>query len=315
MPIGTINKTTVQGIKRDLQQGIETYPVIYPEHVQQVDATTKIESYAFTGAVPVPREMIDGRRIRSIRAFSYDIKNKTQELSVLFPREWFEDDQVNSVKTLIGDLIEAWGTYKDLLFTAMLEAGGAAGSLAYDGQVFFNDTRVVGSSGTIDNNSTSLAAADDAVPTSAEWLSAMNDIMSLMYLYKDDQGRPTNVGAMNGLRVIMPVQMNKNVREALEATEIASTSNVFGRNLAEFDLNPYLTPSATTKTMYVHAVGAGGASRKKAFLYQQRLPLEILIYDDAKWVDANDGLLVTCRERFVFAYGEPVRVVRHIFTT
>lgn len=311
MATGTLQKLTTKGIRRELQERIDEIPDIWQPHCTMVDSTTEVEPFAWAGAVPQPREMIDGRRIKGLRAYTYDIRNKEYELSVLFPRKWFEDDQTGAIKLRIAEMATAWKAYKPYLFTLMLENGGSAGYVAYDGNTFFHDTRSEGDSGTIDNDMTSVAAADDAVPTPAEFLAQLAIIKAAMRRFKDDEGRPGNLRAMKQLRILAPGEAEKSILEALNATLISNTDNVFGRNLAEPDFNDFFTYGATTCTIFVHAVG----DPLKAIIHQQRTPLEIVIYDGPEWVDANNGLLVTLRERFVFAYGQFRRMVRQVFTT
>jgi len=311
MAEGTLQKLTTAGIRRGLQEQIDAAPQIWQEHCQEEEATTKVTPFAWAGAMPQPREMVDGRRIKGIRAFSYDITNKTYELSVLFPREWFEDDQTGAIKMRIAEMATAWAAYKPYLFTQMLENGGSAGYIAYDGNTFFHDTRTEGASGAIDNNLTSVAAADNAIPTATEFLAQMAIIKAKMARFLDDQGRPGNRGAMGKIRVLIPPEAEKDIREALNSTLIGNTDNVFGRGLAEMEINEFFTHSATTCTIFVHAVG----SPQKGIIHQQRTPLEIVTYDQPEWMDRNDGLLVTLRERFVFAYGQFRRMVKHVFTT
>jgi len=255
--------------------------------------------------------MVDGRRIKELRTFTYDIKNKEYELTVLIPRKWLEDDQTGAIRLRISEMATAWKSYKPYLFTQMLENGGSAGYVAYDGNTFFHDTREEGASGAIDNDATSVAAAANAVPTAAEFLDEMAVIKALMARYKDDQGRPANIGAMSQVRVIAPPEAERSLMEALRSTLISNTDNVYGRGLAELDINPLLTASATSCTIFVHAV----SHPLKAIIYQQRTPLDIVLFDSPEFMDANNGLLITLRERFVFAYGQFRRMVRHVFTT
>lgn len=311
MATGTLQKLTTKGIRRDLQARIDQIPDIWPPHCTMVDSTTKVEPFGWAGAIPQPREMIDGRRIKGIRAFTYDVRNKTYELSVLFPREWFEDDQTGAIQMRIGEMAAAWKAYKPWLFTQMLENGGSSGYVAYDGNTFFHDTRTEGASGAIDNNLTSVAAADDAIPTPAEFLAQMAIIKAKMARFLDDQGRPSNLAAMTKVRVLAPPEAEKSVMEALHSTLIGNTDNVYGRGLAEPDFNPFFTHSATTCPIFVHAVG----DPSKGIIHQQRKTLEIVMFDDEKWMDANDGLLITLRERFVFAYNNFRRMAKHVFTT
>jgi len=309
--------TTVRGIRGDLEHRLNAFPQIWPNHVTRVGSTTKVEPFAWSGAVPKPRLMADGRKIQGLGQFSFNIENLEYELSVLVDRVTLEDQQTSDVQRKLAQLSEAWGPFKDEIMVEMLEAGaGTTKGAAYDGAAFFGDSRTEGDSGTIDNNTTSVAAGDDAVPTSAEFLAAMNAIISQMAQFGDDKGRKgTNMLAMSRLRVIAEVIMTRPLREALQSTLIANTDNVFGRGLAEPDFNPYLTPdqvSTQTTTMYVHAVGAEDF---RGIIYQERGPLEIVTFDDPHWLDFNNGLLITLRQRFAFAYGNFRRMVKHVFTT
>lgn len=311
MTVGTLEKLTTKGIQRLMMATIEKFPDWWRAHCTELPANAKVEPYGWPGAIPQPRELVDGRRIQEIRAFTYNITNKTYELTFLIPREWLEDDQTGSIRQLVTQCAEAYAAYKLYLFTYMLENGGTL--LAYDGTAFFDDTRTEGDSGTIDNNTTSVAAAATAVPTSAEFLAEMQTIEALMGKYKDDRGRECMTVPMTDLRVIAPRHCRKSIMEALNATELSATTNVYGQGLAKLDINDFFTVDATpTMTMFIHAVG--GATTK-GMIYQQRLPLSVVVHDDPRSMDLNDGLLVTTRERFVFALGQFRKMVKHIFTT
>ena len=311
MAVGTLEKLTTKGIERLMMATIESFPDWWRPHCTELPATAKITPFAWPGAAPQPREMVDGRRIQEIRAFNYNISNKTYELSFLIPREWLEDDQTGSIRQLVAQVGEAFGAYKTYLFTYLLEQGGTL--TGYDGATFFHDTRIEGNSAAIDNNLTSTAAAGSAIPTSAEFLAEMAVIKALMGRYQDDRARNMNTVALTSVRVIAPRDCEPSMLEALKATQIGGTSNVYGQGLAQPDFNDQFTVDATpTMTMFVHAVGG---STTRAMIYQQRLPLSVVVHDDEQAMDLNDGLLVTCRERFVFAYGNFRKMVKHVFTT
>ncbi len=309
--------TTVRGIRGDLEQRLNEIPQIWPNHVTRVGSTTKVEPFAWSGAVPKPRLMADGRKLQGLGQFSFNIENLEYELSVLIDKVTFEDQQTSDVQRKIVELSLAWGPFKDEILAEMLEAGaGTTKGSAYDGAAFFGDSRTEGDSGTIDNNTTSVAAGDDAVPTSAEFLAAMNAIINQMALFGDDKGRKgTNRQAMSQLRVMAEKIMTRPILEALQSTLIANTDNVFGRGLAIPDFSEYMTPdqlSTPTTTMYVHAVGD---ATFRGIIYQERGPLEMEIFDDPHWMTFNNGLLITLRQRFAFAYGNFRRMVKHVFTT
>lgn len=305
--MATISALTATGVRGELFEAIKAVPQLWPEHVTKLDSKTQVESFAMVGALPQPREMADGRRIQGLRAFTYDIVNKEYELTFLLPRIMFEDDQTGQLNLRIQEVAAAWARYKDYLFAQMLINGATAGYVAYDALTFFHDTRTEGDSGTIDNKTTS-AAATGTVPTATEFLDAMQAIKAVMFRYADDQGRVGANGlAMQDVRVIIPPTYERGATEALNAVMLSNTSNVYGQGLAKADICSDL--AADTK-MYVHAVG----DPVKGVLYQQRTELEINVYSDPQAVDSNNGLLVTLRERFVFAYGQFRRMVEHTFS-
>ena len=305
--MAAISALTTKGVRGELMDRIGKAPVIWPQHCTPLDSKTQVEPHAWMGALPPPRQMIDGRRLQGMRAFTYNVENQEWELSFLLPRRLFEDDQTGNMQIRIQEVADLWTMNKEYLFAQMLINGATAGNLAYDALTFFHDTRTEGSSGTIDNATTS-AAATGTIPTASEFLDAMAVIKALMFAYLDDQGRnPANFTAMTDVRVVIPPHYERAAKEALEATMLSNTSNVFGAGLAKADICPFLTDDAI---MYVHAVGAP----VKGIIYQQRKPLEILVYTDPYWVDANNGVVVTLRERFVFAYGQFRRMVQHTFS-
>lgn len=297
---------TTKGVRAELQERINEVPQVWPAHCTHMPSTTQVEPYAMAGALPIPRQMIDGRRVQGLGQFNYNIENEEWELSFLIDRKILEDDQTGALRLRIGEAAGAWAINKEYLFGLMLINGASAGFVAYDANTFFHDTRTEGDSGTIDNKTTS-AAATGTIPTATEFLDAMQTIKAQMWRFNDDKGRPGNILAMSKIRVLIPSTYERAAAEGLKAAMLSSTSNVFGQGLAQFDVHPFL--AADTK-MYVHAVGAP----IKGIIYQERTKLEILIYDDPKEIDMNNGLLVTLRQRFKFAYGQFRRMVEHTFS-
>lgn len=305
MATGTLQKLTTKGIERLIMGELDTVPSIWKTHCQMVNATAKVMPYAWAGAVPQPREFIGARRLKEIRAFTYDITSKTYELSILIPREWWEDDQTDAIKGRLAEMAQVWELYKSYLFTQMLVNGATSGNNAYDGNTFFHDTRTEGSSGTIDNKLTS-AATTGTIPTSAEFLTGLTTAKYSMLRFLDDEGHPANWAASTQIRVIIPPSYEKGAVEALNASFISQTDNVF-KGMAQLDIDPFLT--ADTK-MYIHMVGA----QSKGIIHQQYLPLKVVSYMSPEWIDANDGIVVTMRERFVFAYGNFRRMVEYTYS-
>ncbi len=107
MAVGTLQQLTVKGVRRELQERIDAIPEFWRPHVTEMDSTTEVEPFAWAGAVPQPREMLGERRIKELRTFSHNLTNKEYELTVLFPRKWFEDDQTGAIRMRIAEMAEA----------------------------------------------------------------------------------------------------------------------------------------------------------------------------------------------------------------
>lgn len=317
MAINVFANITQKGTKADFYQAMEVAPNIYKNHCMITQSTAKSETYTFPGMLPAPREFISGRSFAGIRDFTYNLVNKRYELSFLIDRDSMADDQHGQINMRIAEAAEVWATYLDFLFVALLNAGNVSGSVAFDGTTFHTDTRVIGGSANIDNNSTTAAAADDAVPTAAELLAAMDIVLRSdgtsggLWIYQDDQGRPFNIVAAKDIRMIINPALVKPVIEAFNSTIIGNADNPWGRDLAKFDMTPYLAVGSTTQEMFVNAVG----SVRKPFILQEREPLEIEVYNSTKDIAQNDGVMVLCYSRFRFGYGDPRRSVLHTFTT
>jgi len=295
----------VKGAQRAFHERLAQIPTIWQNHCAVYDSDTAVEPHSFPGFIPKPREFLNGRQIQGIRDFTFNITNNEYELSIAINRKHFEDDQTGLIAERMREVAEVWGTFKDYLFAQMLINGATAGYTAWDGTVFFGDTRAIGGSANIDNATTS-AATTGTIPTAGEFIADLKTIKALVRRYQDDTGRPFNQLAVQNLRTIVPPSYEAAAFEALNAAFISQTENVF-KGFSELDVCDYLT--ADTK-MYITAVGA----ERKPFIMQQRMPLEVIILDSADQVALHNAVLVLARERFVFAYGEPRRAVEHTYS-
>lgn len=296
-----------KGATAAFNEALATIPSVWQNHCMNVPSTTNAETFVFPGYLPVPREFVDSRSFQGMRDFTFTLTNNTYELSLIINRTHWEDDQKALIRARISEAAEAWATFKDSLFATLLTNGNVSGNNGFDGTTFHTDTRTIGASANIDNNTTS-AATTGTIPTAAELLAEMAIIKALMWRYEDDQGRPFNNGAISKLRLVVPPSYERACLEAFTSTLLGGgNDNPFGKNLAEFDVLPYLTGDTE---MWVNAVG----SSRLPFIYQERTPLEVIVLDDAASVAEADGVKLLTRQRFIFGYGEPRRSVLHTFS-
>lgn len=307
----TPSNLIVKGVEAGFHQAMKQAPEIWRNHCMELPATTEVMPFAFPGFVPQPREFISGRQFKGLLDFTFNVTNKTYELSFAIPRKYFEDDQTGLIQARINEAAAVWSGYRNYRFAALLTAGGTSGSNAWDGSTFYADTRVVGDSANIDNNTTTVAAADDAVPTSAELLTAMQGVLSNLWAFQDDTGRPFNDAAMGQIRLVTNPALHRACVEAFSAPILSNNTNQYGFKLSEWDITPYLAIGSTTQLIYVSANG----DYRKPFGYSSRVPLEVIVDQRPEEVASSDSVKVMCRERDIFFYAEPRRSVRHTFTT
>ncbi len=261
----------VKGAVAAFHERLGQIPQVWQNHCANYPSTTSTEQYVFPGFIPEPREFLNGRQIQGLRDFTFNIENNEYELSISIARKHFEDDQTGLIAARMREVAEVWGTYKDYLFAQLLINGATSGYNGWDGATFYQASRTIGDSGTIDNDTTS-AAATGTIPTSAEFLADLGTIEATMRRYNDDQGRPFNSLAATDLRIVIPPTYKWALTEALNASFISQTDNVFV-GAAQFDISDYLTADTA---MYVNAMGA----ERKPFVYQERTPLEVEVLDD-----------------------------------
>lgn len=309
----TPSPVTVKGVTAGFEQAMKTAPSVWRNHTKSLPATTEVMPYAFLGFIPQPRQMIDGRKFVNINSFSFNVTNYEYELSFSILRKWFEDDQLGAIQSRINEVAAVVADYDDYLFAQMLINGGTSGYTGWDGTTFFSDTRVIGQSANIDNNTTSVAAAGDAIPTSLELLADISIIKPLMWAYQDDTGaRPFNSIAAQKIRLIVPPTLDRPCSEAFSSNFITQSDNPWGKGLCEYDITPYLPNGTTTQIMYASAIGD---TERMPFIRADRMPLEIVIDQTPEHVARANAVEVLCRWRAAFAYGEPRRSLRHTYTT
>ncbi len=155
--------------------------------------------------------------------------------------------------------------HKDVLIGELLKNSASAGFNSYDGRIFFSNGHVSGLSGAQDNTLIEAGTVDKDNPTTAEWRVALRNAIARLLTFKDDQGEVMSFGA-TGLVVVVPPNMFVTAAESLNATLVASTTNVL-QGAARIIVFPYLT---ATDTWYLLKTDVA----VRPFIFQDRIPLE-----------------------------------------
>jgi len=161
----------------------------YKALVTEFPSNTDLETYAWLGTVPKMKEWVDERTLEALLHHDFSIKNKHWEATIGVDRDALEDDKYGMLTPRIKQLGDEAARHPDELVFSLWD-DGAVGTIgkAFDGDVFFYATRVIGDSGTINN----IAAGDYGGDTT-KILAGLAQAAQQMRMFKDDRGRVMNL--------------------------------------------------------------------------------------------------------------------------
>jgi phage major head subunit gpT-like protein len=134
-----------------------------------------------------------------------------------------------------------------------------------------------------------------AINRNAEWRVALRNAIARLLTFKDDQGEIMSMGA-TGLVAIVPPNMFVTAAEAVNATMVASTTNVL-QGAARIITFPYLTG---TDTWYLLKTDVA----VRPFIFQDRIPLEFTALEGQSDEGfRRDVYLYGVRARYRMTYG------------
>lgn len=130
------------GFRRDFQNGIALAAPAADPLTTEVSSSTKVDTYGFLGDLPIFREWLGEKRIKSIEEKSYQLINRDFEATLGIHKNKIEDDNLG----LYGPIVAGWGQdagqLKDSLVFEALALGHARA--CFDGQNFFDDEHPMG---------------------------------------------------------------------------------------------------------------------------------------------------------------------------
>lgn len=300
----------VSGVRSEFFARFAATPSVFGDLTTRMASTKESESYKWLGTFPQMREWGTGRQAVGLRTESYSVDNHKYELTCEVDRDEIADDQTGQIQVRINEMAAQAATHKDYLLGLLMQYGASSGYNSYDGVTFFNAAHSSGSSGSQDNDLTSLAAADDAVPTSAEFKTAFANAIAAMMAFKDDTGKPLPI-TPSGLAVLVPPALWFPAMEAMNATIISNTSNVLA-SMARVIPFAYIPNGTTTQTFYV--CKTDGVVRP--FIFQDREPIEFgSLTENTEEGFKREKYLYGVRARYALTYGYWQYCVRHVFTT
>lgn len=203
--MGTAKRLTFAGVKGDYWLDLEeqTQATWVPSVASMFTTDQPQEDYPWLGDAPKLQKWQGERSRQQLRDFGFTIVNDVFDSGIGIPLDDWRRDKTDQVMARINELAGKVAHLPQRILTELLEANGNA----FDGTAFFDNSRTIGDSGTIDNIvGTGDGAAGGASPTSAQQVTNILLGVQRMMGFKDDQGDPRNETARSFL-VMVPVNL------------------------------------------------------------------------------------------------------------
>jgi len=301
----TDKQLSVAGLRAEFFERFNAAPAVFEDLSTRLPSQTETERYRFLGRVPPLREWGTGRKAVGTVVEEYDVDNLKYEATIEVDRDEISDDQTGQIRIRIGELAERAKQHKDSEIARLLLNGHSAGFHSYDGAPFFGATHVSGKSGAQDNAITYTAADEDA-PTVAEIRTALKLGIAQLLGFLDDQGEPMN-NAATGLIAVVPPLTYMDFLEAINATIIGSTSNVF-QGAARVLAFPRITAPSVFYLLKTDV-------SVRPFIFQDREPIEFnALEQNSETGFMREVYLYGVRARYRITYGYWQRAIKVTFT-
>ncbi len=174
------------GLKTAFFETFGETKALWPQVATVIPSDKDTENYGWLGALPGMREFLDERQPGDMAPYSYAIKNKTWESTIAVDRAALEDDLYGQIALRVKQMAAVSKQHLDILIFGLLGAGFTTNG--YDGVPFFG---AHAQGGTQSNAGTEALSAQ-----------GVQDAITAMMRFKDDQGKPA--GVMPDLLVVPP---------------------------------------------------------------------------------------------------------------
>lgn len=177
-----------------------------------VKSDQESETYAWLGMAPTLREWIGGRNAKGFKENGIEIKNKHFEATLEVLVRELRRDKSGQVMIRIRELARRANTHWASLLSTLIINGES--TVCYDGQYFFDTDHSEGDSGTQSNDLSvdistlpALVHGSTTQPSPEELQQSVNQAISAIMGFKDDQGEPMNEDASQFL-VMVPQSLH-----------------------------------------------------------------------------------------------------------
>lgn len=228
MVVNQLAGITEPGIRAEFQQRFSEAETYWQDLATAIPSNSASESYRWLGSTPNLREWIGGRQVKGFRVEKYDVENKLYEATISAAVDDLRRDKVAGLRMRIAELATRAAQHPDMMLETLLNNGGEAGFLAYDGKTFFATDHESGASGAQSNDIT-FNASDHTAVTTDEMRKSINAAIQKLISFKDDNGVPLR-STPTGLIAVVPPNLLFTTLEATQASVINATTNIMQNN-------------------------------------------------------------------------------------
>lgn len=270
--------------------------------------------YRWAGLVPKFRERQGQSYFEALPTYEIDVRNKSWISGVDVPVDDIDDDQTGTIQASLASFGAAGADLWAERIDELLKYGDTTtlGS-AFDGQKFFAvaaSPHAVGNSGNMINDVTATEVPSLnvtlAAPTVVEIAAALLDTIAYFFTYKDDKGRPINMG-VKSFGVIVPPNL-----AGVFLSAVAEKNLTGGQTnpLNQFNIEVFVNGGVDWTAEFAVFIKD---SAEKPFVVQERQPLVVttLDLDNAPaYVVENDAVGVRGKMRGNVAYGMFTKIIK-----
>ncbi|NLX06203.1 MAG: hypothetical protein GXY33_13780 [Phycisphaerae bacterium] len=296
---------TTTALKGNFFSALKAVSPVWKRLATVVKSSGPSENYRWLGTVPPMRAWGTGRLARGLRSESYNVENQKYEATIEVDRDELADDQLGQIAVRVRELARRAAGHPDKLLAVLMELGGEADYVAYDGRTYFAADHQSGASG-VQSNALTFDAANAEAVTPEEFAGSYRQAVETMLAYKDDQGEPI-AGDVGQLVVVVPPVLWYAAKQALSAEILGSSTNILSGE-AQVAVFPRLSSS---DRWYLCRTDV----EVRPFVFQDREALEFTaLAEGSEESFKREKYLYGVRARYAMAYGYWQHCLRTQFT-
>jgi phage major head subunit gpT-like protein len=220
------------------------------------------EKHEWLGPPPQLEEFTDERKVTPLSSDSLTIKNVEYTATIGVLKKDLMNNRTGSIEKRVRQLAQVAAAHPNKVLTDLMVAGTTG--LHFDGTAFYADAHT---SGTGDN----LLAGAGA--TTANLAADLAAVEAAFRVFTAENGEPFHGDSKLTMHFEVPPAIAYNMREAVNATIISSTSNV-NMGIGTVRPNPRLSDA---NDWYAHITDAG----RRGYIWQPRAPIEFEALESA----------------------------------